>query len=223
MNHWMASSIAALLGGSVCLSSQAADVRVYRCTDASGIVALQDTPCPPDQAEQVRDLQRPRDPPAPPPTAAPQPAEVPPPPPPPEVVMRQVEVRPLYECLRYDGERYESDTGIPERRWVPLWVLGLDPRAPPDPFVNVGRARPSPPLSQPRPQIPVPSPEAYAAGAWVEDRCYPLTAAVACERRRARLSELGRRIFNAVRESEREPMQVEQRGLREQLRAECGS
>jgi hypothetical protein len=222
MKDWMASSIAALLAASVCLSSQAEDVRVYRCTDAHGAVALQDTPCAQHQAEQVRDLRRPRESSPPPRAAIPEPSMSPPAAAPPsQVVVRHVDVRPLYECLRYDGERYESESGVPERHWVPLWVLGLDPRAPPDPFANVGRAPPTPSLSQPRAPIPAPSPDAYAAGAWVEDRCYRLPAAVACERQRARLSELGRRIFNAVRQSEREQMQLEQRGLRERLAAEC--
>ncbi|MEG0186975.1 MAG: DUF4124 domain-containing protein, partial [Stenotrophomonas sp.] len=38
------------------------DVRVYRCVGSNGAVALQDTPCTAGRQE-VRDLQRPRDPP----------------------------------------------------------------------------------------------------------------------------------------------------------------
>ncbi len=39
----------------------AEDVRVYRCVASNGAVALQDTPCNSGR-QQVRDLQRPRDP-----------------------------------------------------------------------------------------------------------------------------------------------------------------
>ena len=195
---------------------------MYRCTDATGAIALQDSPCPSHQTEEVRELRRPIDAPIVPRAPAPMAAPETPSPPAQEVVVRHVDAAPLYECLRHDGSRYESESGVPERRWVPLWTLGLDPRAPATTFGNVGRPKPNPPLNEPRAQLPAPAPGAYAAGAWVEDRCYRLPAGVACERRRERVSELGRRIFNAVRQSEREQMALEQRGLQEQLRAECG-
>lgn len=102
----------------------AEDVRVYRCVASNGAVALQDRPCSSGRQE-VRDLQRPRDPaprvvrsdatPAP-------PDEVP--------VMRDREVRhvyiqppqPLYECVSDDGRRYTSDNNEGNPRWVPLWT-----------------------------------------------------------------------------------------------------
>ena len=224
MRFAVAASIAGLLALAGATAAAAEAVRVYRCTDAQGAVALQDAPCADDQAEQVRDLQRPVDAPAPPRPAVPSATAAAPlaPAPVQELVVRHVEPQPLYECVREDGSRYESTSGRPERRWVPLWTLGLDPRAPPTTFGAVGRPRPSPTLSQPRSSLPAPAPDAYAAGTWIEDRCYRLPAAEVCARRRARADALGRRIFNTVRQSEREQLRLEQRGLEEQVRAECG-
>jgi hypothetical protein len=221
MGRWLAASIAVVLGSAPWLSSRAAELVVYRCTHAEGGVSLQDTPCPPEQQQETRALRRPVDAPAaprPPPTpVAPEPAEAPMPEP---IVLR--EPRPLYECVRHDGTRYESESGIPERRWVPLWVLGLDPRAPPRLFGEVGRPAPKPPRSQPGLTTGVPDAGlAYGTGAWVEDRCYRLPADMTCDRRRAQLSEIGRRIFNA-QQRERDRLRIEQRGLREQLLEECG-
>lgn len=222
MERWLAASITAMLGLAPWLSSRAADAIVYRCTAADGAVSLQDRPCASQQAEERRVMRRPIDPvpPAvPPPVARPEPAE-PPTPPPTEPVARRAP-QPLYECRRHDGRVYESASGIPERHWVPLWVIGMDPRAPPQLFGEVGRTPPKPPRSGPGLSGATPDAgRAYGAGAWVEDQCYRLPPDEICARRRAQLSELGRRIFNG-QQRERERLRVEQRGLRQQLREEC--
>lgn len=222
MKSWLMASIAILLGAAPWLSSRAANLQVYRCTGDDGAVSLQDTPCPRGQEQESRSIRRPVDA-SPPPRSAPTAPASPPADAPASQELRVtlVEPQPLYDCQRHDGSTYESDTGIPERRWVPLWVLGMDPRAPPRTFGAVGRPRPAPPLTQPRAVLPPADPNAYALGTWVEDRCYRAPAAVACERRRQRLSEFGRRIFNA-QQREGDRLKVEERGLREQLRQECG-
>jgi hypothetical protein len=43
----------------------AAGVTIYRCVDASGHVALRDTPCVEGERQEVRNMQRPQDPPPP--------------------------------------------------------------------------------------------------------------------------------------------------------------
>lgn len=223
MDRSIAASIAAILALATCRASHAAEAVVYRCSDADGAVSLQDAPCPPDQAQQRRVFRTPgtgeasRDPPAasmpsPAPSAATQPA--------PTRAARAPQ--PLYECLRHDGSVYESTTGIAERRWVPLWVAGLDPRAPPQRFGTVGRTPPPPPRSGPGLTTATPDPgRAYGAGVWVEDRCRRLSASETCARHRDRIAGLGRRIHNSGQQSERERLRAEQQGLRARHREEC--
>src|SRR5690606_35968610 len=114
--------LAALL---VPVGARAADpVTVYRCTDASGHVTLGDVPCAPGSTQQVRTMQRPVDGPAPAVAeiVAPPPAREPAVPAPQVVVVHAPQ--PMYECVTPDGERYTSDTGDGNPRWVPLWTLG---------------------------------------------------------------------------------------------------
>jgi len=104
-------------------AQDAGNVRVYRCVGSNGAVSLQDAPCR-DGRQEVRDMQRPRDP-APrvvrsdrDPTATPAPAA-------PQREVRHVYVQPpqpLYECVRDDGSRYTSDSGEGNPRWVPIWT-----------------------------------------------------------------------------------------------------
>lgn len=106
------------------------NVRVYRCVGSNGAVALQDAPCR-DGRQEVRDMQRPRDP-APrvvrsdrDPTATPAPA-----PAAPQREVRHVYVQPpqpLYECVRDDGSRYTSNSGEGNPRWVPVWTSAYLP------------------------------------------------------------------------------------------------
>jgi hypothetical protein len=92
----------AAIAGSV--AAQDNDITIYRCTDAGGHLTVQDSPCADDQAQQVRRMIQPADPP---PRAEPvAPAALQPAPEPsaPVVVARH-EPRPMYECVRDDGSR----------------------------------------------------------------------------------------------------------------------
>lgn len=126
-----------LLTASLPLAAQDSDnVRVYRCVGSNGAVALQDAPCR-DGRQEVRDMQRPRDPPPrvvrsnADPVATPAPAAA-------EREVRHVYVQPpqpLFECVRDDGTRYTSDSGEGNPRWVPVWTsvylpYGRGPRPP---------------------------------------------------------------------------------------------
>lgn len=197
-------------------------VTVYRCVDDEGAVAYQDQPCPPASEGQARRYEVPDSlPSAPPDRQAPAPApesaaavEAPPAPrPPPD---------PLWLCRRFDGDSYESTTGRGERRWVPLWVLGVDPHAPAVTFGDqVGGPRPSPP--RPGPGAPANAGMGLAAtpGAWVQDVCGRLTDAEACRRWDARRDELRRR-WRLAQSSERERIRAEERPLSAMLSASCG-
>jgi hypothetical protein len=192
---------------------------VYRCSSGDAAVSLQDTPCAPGQEQQARAHTRPVDPPPVAKAAIPALSAASPAPGPREVRVTLVTPQPLYDCERHDGSTYESESGIPQRQWVPLWVMRHDTDAPRRTIGSVGRPSPSfaTPGIDPR-STPV---LAYPGGTWVEDRCYRLSAAVACERRHARLRDLRRRWSNAF-PSERARIDSEHDGLREQLREECG-
>ena len=101
----------------------AQDVRIYRCTDAAGRVAIGNVPCAEGQREEARTMVRPRDGAAPPVApAAPTAAAADPDPPTRVIVVRPPQ--PLYECVRPDGSVYDSASAEGDPRWVPLWTLG---------------------------------------------------------------------------------------------------
>jgi hypothetical protein len=218
MKHWWISSIAALLALPAWHSSQAQGVQVYRCTRADGSVALQDSPCAKDAAQELRTLKRP--PPGTPPAAPapePAPAEVPedapadgaighPPPAAPA---------PLFECITHDGNTYQNDTGTGKMRWVPLWVLGMDPKVPARPSQRNGAT----PASQPGAPDKTPA-GAAGAGTWIRDTCYELSPAKVCERRRDRLDEL-RKQRRLAQSTARVPLDAEFDKLIELYDAEC--
>ena len=219
-------SIAACLLLALCLPAQAAALLVYRCVDATGAVALQDRPCPPGQEQERSERRRPLDgvAPAPPPAPVATPAEsgsdataaaadaaVAAPSPP-----------ALWDCVRHDGERYESDTGVAPQYWVPLWVLGRDPRAPPSLFGSPGAPRPPPPASGPEaPTLPAATGLALTPGAWVQDRCRLLSVAETCARLSARRDAL-RREWRLAMPSGRAQIQPQERALSQTLRVSCG-
>ncbi|MCF7751668.1 hypothetical protein KQ945_12995 [Bacillus subtilis subsp. subtilis] len=131
-------------------AQEAGNVRVYRCVGSNGAVSLQDAPCR-DGRQEVRDMQRPRDP-APrvvrsdrDPAAAPAPAA-------PQREVRHVYVQPpqpLYECTAEDGSRYTSDSGQGNPRWVPIWTSAYVPYGPGHrpPGGNHPPPRPLPPFA----------------------------------------------------------------------------
>ncbi|MEZ0472395.1 DUF4124 domain-containing protein [Luteimonas salinilitoris] len=124
MRAWML-TLSALLACAAAVAQEAPgenadDVVIYRCTDADGSLTLRDTPCDDAQTQQTRTMLRPQDAPArapaPGPESAPAPAE-------PQVVVVSPP-QPMYECVTPEGDRYTSDTGDGNPRWVPLWTLG---------------------------------------------------------------------------------------------------
>ncbi|RRU07293.1 DUF4124 domain-containing protein [Stenotrophomonas sp. 278] len=126
-------------------AQDASSVRVYRCVGSNGAVSLQDAPCR-DGRQEVREMQRPRDPP-PRTVRSDQPAPAPATPAPQREV-RYVHVQPpqpMYECIRDDGSRYVSETSEGNPRWVPVWTSAWLPH-------RGGGVRPGP---GPRPLPPV--------------------------------------------------------------------
>lgn len=217
-------SILLLLASTGGGAASASELTVFRCVDARGAVRLQDQPCPAHMTEQARQMRRPLD--APP--TAPMPAQAGTPPAaepqdaPPAPRPRRTPA-PRYECLRDDGVVYENDTGVPEVRWVPLWTLGLDPRAPARTFGRTG-AKPER-RDGFRPRVPerVEHPElALGPGAWVEDVCRPLSVAELCRRQRAVIEALRHRAASTTT-GEAARLNAERARRRVQLAEECGA
>ena len=221
------------------------EVTVYRCVDARGQVTLGDVPCSKGSQEQVRAMQRPKD-------GTPRPAAAAVPvaqaqAAPPQVVMVRAP-QPMYECVTPDGERYTSETGDGNPRWVPLWTLGYRSRwglggrpgantasdrlndwndsRPLGGRVGAPTPRAPEPSHAPRPDRPRPPhrPPAYGAGAgtWVRDTCHALPQGEICARLVDRREQIRRRFFNA-QESERDLLRREERGINARLAADCGT
>lgn len=110
-----------------CGSASAAEVVIYRCTDAQGGLTLRDSPCRAGERQQMRSMQRPVDPPprpaavAPPATPAPAPERT--------RIVVVTPPRPLYECVTPAGERYTSESDAGRPRWEPVWTTGVVPWA----------------------------------------------------------------------------------------------
>ena len=225
-------------------AASAAEITIYRCTDASGQLALRDTPCKKGETQQTKEMQRPKD--APPavrraasaPKATPAAAE------PATRYLVSAPPRPMYECVTPDGNRYLSDTSAGNPRWVPLWTLGypgyaglLPPRRefyPGSVQANVqgqfngGDGRYSVSIGDrppPRPPHDVPPPgyavDSYGAGTWVYDECHALPQEEVCARLRDERWELGRR-YNSALQSERGDIDRRQRGIDARLASDCG-
>lgn len=199
-----------------------ATVTVYRCTDAGGRQSLRDTPCPKGQQQQAREMQRPQD------APRPKPAPVPAPPPAPIAPTPEVRTvwlappRPMYECTTPDGDRYTSEDGAGNPRWVPLWTFGYPavgrPSRPPGgdrPPMQPGR-----PPTQP-PHVGMHRPMVGGGGTWIRDQCALLPPGETCARLRDRRSAIRTRFFNA-QEKERDALRIEERGINARLDNDCG-
>ena len=115
-----------------------AAVVIYRCTDASGAVTVQnDTPCPKGSKQTRRVVETPTSSATPAyveaPSIAPIPAPEPVPAPQPVATMpastipdgERLPPPPLFECTTYDNDHYLSDDGTPSERCAPLEVTGI--------------------------------------------------------------------------------------------------
>ena len=229
----------AACAGSAVAPCAADEVTVYRCIDAKGQVTLGDVPCSKGSQEQVRAMQRPKDG-TPLAVAAPVPDAPAQAAPPQVVVMRAPQ--PMYECVTHDGQRYTSETGDGNPRWVPLWTQGYRwygnrpggnlPRgtvtpAPPlragisTAFPDVPMVTPAPPARPPHGRPPVPWQTASGGGSWIRDSCVALPPREACSLLRDRRDAIRTRFFNA-QEKERDALRIEERGINNRLDNDCG-
>ncbi|HEY5851823.1 MAG TPA: DUF4124 domain-containing protein [Lysobacter sp.] len=210
------------------------EITIYRCTDGNGKLALRDTPCHKGETQQAKEMQRPKDPPkrakakaattrtpsraaA---TAAATAAS------PAATTTRYIVMtppKPMYECTTPDGTNYLSDTSEGNPRWMPLWALGYpvaDSRT--SLGDNVGGRPGVPSGTQPGPPMGgqfVYDP--YGPGSWVRDACSELPQQEVCARLRDRRWELGR-SYNSALQSERQKIDLEQRGLDARIANDCG-
>ncbi|MES2858368.1 MAG: DUF4124 domain-containing protein [Pseudomonadota bacterium] len=230
-------SIAALLlCTALAARAQSGDVRIYRCTDASGKQTLRDTPCLKGQQEQVREMLRPKDAPVRRSAMPTRPAERT------ADTQRYVVLAPpqaMYECMDPDGKRYTSANGDGNPRWVPLWTLG-DPyfgrprnldgdrgSFRPAPSGNTAIGRPQQESSEriaglpPRRPMSRDWPSASGGGQWIRDTCAMLPPSETCARLRDRRDEIRTRFFNAM-PSERDLLRSEERGINARLDNDCG-
>ena len=215
LHHHVLPGLLLLVGLVVVSAARADDVTIYRCVDPAGKISLQDSPCPANARQQVREMQRPQDPPPRPPQAEATPIPAPQPQAPEIRIVHVRDPQPLYECRNPDtGETYMSQTGVPEGRYVPFSTLGYG-----DPFANVGGRTPTPSPAIRTGRLPH-GKFAYPAMVYVQDTCVRLPQDEVCRRMHARDDELGTLIFNA-QPSDRLNYERERKGLAEQMRGEC--
>lgn len=209
-----------------------AEVTIYRCTNTSGALTLRDSPCLKGEKQDVRTMQRPRDPaPAARPAATPPVSATP-------VSNTTVQVvyvsppRPMYECMTPDGETYTSDNGEGNLRWVPYWSTGnpVLPRndatssASVSGNVSIGNGTLSFQSGDPRPPRPPRRGHGGAGyapgGVWIRDTCHALPQAEVCARLSDRRYEILRRYGSAMA-SERRTLDLEQRDIDARIANDC--
>jgi hypothetical protein len=194
----------------------AQEVTIYRCIGAAGKLTLRDSPCAKGETQEVRSMQRPKDPA---PVALPVTKAAPPPAPPPP---REVQViyrtppRPMYECVTADGEQYTSDNGEGNPRSVPLWTLGYPMWS----HRGGSDGRGTRPPDERRPHLPgVIVPGGYT---WVRDECHALPQQEVCSRLSDRRYEIIRR-YNSALQSDQHRLELEQRGIDARIANDCGN
>jgi hypothetical protein len=226
MNRPAGLPLLALLALSAAPFAQATDVTIYRCTDASGHLALRDTPCRNGEKQEARSMVRPTDaPPRPAITSTPATAAMR------EPAPRYIVVtppQPLYECITPDGDRYTSDTGEGRARWEPLWTYGY-PAYPSrsgggysaNLGVRSGNVSGNVHIGERFPQHPPVIVPVVPSGQWVHDECHRLPQGEICDRLRDDRYELNRR-WNIAQPSERAQIDRETRGIDARLANDCG-
>ncbi|AXK73743.1 DUF4124 domain-containing protein [Lysobacter sp. TY2-98] len=197
-------------------------ITVYRCTNASGHLALRDSPCRAGERQEVRTMARPTDPP---PGRTVTTARAPSAPPAvnvaPTTVVYRTAPRPLFECTTPDGDVYTSENGEGNPRWVPLWTLGypIVVGVPPRPMPHRG-----PMPVRGGSGVAIGTGMTYATvpgGSWIRDVCHSLPPAEVCARMQDRREALDRRWFSAL-QGDRDAIEHEQRSLDARLGEECG-
>ena len=238
MSKFLTLFLGALLAALPAVHARAAEVTIYRCTDAKGKQTLRDSPCKRGEKQQTQSMLRPRD--AKPaavtraPTRRAATGET-------VRYVMQPAPRTLYQCVTPDGASYTSESPQGQARWQPAWV-GVAPgyRYPgPYPYpgyrggyggelryrdrhagVRIGGGREyiagAPVLNPGYPVAPV-----YGGGSWVGDACEPLTQAESCEVMSDRRYAIQRRYVQAMA-SERTLLDRESANLDARLRQECG-
>ena len=199
----------------------AQDVTIYRCVDAKGNLALRDSPCGKGESQEVRSMQRPKDPPAGTATierSSPRPA--PATSPPPVQVVYRTPPRPMYECVTPDGKRYTSDNGEGNPRSVPLWTLGYPIRSHRGGGSQTGNDGSNHGAGGPRPLRPGYGYYGGASYTLVRDECHPLPQEEVCSRLSDRRYEIMRR-YNSALQSEIRQLELEQRGIDARIDNDC--
>lgn len=227
------------LSCSFCVTSHAAaqDVTIYRCIGKQSQLTLRDSPCAPGETQQTRSMQRPRDPaPTPPAPVDSRPATPASPAAPAERVVYRNAPRPMYECVTPDGERYTSENGEGQLRFVPYWAGGYPYPVWPRHYggsvsghVNLGNGGSvSFQSGNPTPHPPTPRPPGHpsgnvivpAGGVWIRDECHELPQAEVCARLSDRRYDILRRYGSAM-PSERRTLDLEQRGIDARMANDC--
>lgn len=217
--------------------AEAAEVIIYRCTDAQGRLSLRDTPCAAGERQQATAMTRPVDPPPRPlppvmPAAAPAPAAAARP----RVVVVRTP-RPMYECVRPDGERYTSDNGDGNPRLMPIVDVGYGlpvyPQTQPRNPLGDRVGAPAPRLGDPAARLPRQRAAYYPYGydyghgvyygsQWVRDECRELPQEEICARLRDRRYQLDRRYHSSL-QSEQHRIIEEQRVIDARMNNDCGA
>lgn len=130
------------LTGSGATTAEAAEVTIYRCTDASGALTLQNSPCPKGMKQEARTMQGvntvPMTPTAPTPAAtapatptattptAPATTVATTPPASTPANDRRLPPPVLFQCTTYDRDSYVTEEVVPASRCVAMRTVGLD-------------------------------------------------------------------------------------------------
>ena len=199
-------------------SAAVAATTVYKCTDAQGNVAFQDSPCPAGATQAQVWL--PDAPPVPvqPAAAAPASSESDANPPPPMPVAKPpTPLPPLWVCQKAeDGMTYYSQNGSPPVRYVPLGVLGVPGKSLAQAYGPGGIGVSAPGMRQ----IPIDrSPDAAMAGQYtpLQDKCTRATREQTCGWLRKQYSTAAEALQHARFKDERAERQPRVDELESQL------
>jgi hypothetical protein len=203
------------LAAALCASAAHGSTPLYECRGADGARRMQDRPCAVGEQELLRgrvDIGPDT------PRHDPKPAESVP------VIdaapvraaaeTEAVAVVPTWRCIDHEGRGRDSDDGVPRVAWVPLWVVGADPRAPLRVFGDEGR--PGAVAGPRRPSAPAVA--GFEPMVRVEERCLRLDGDAACRRYRQARDEVRRALLLAM-PSARPPLEARAQELALRLRA----